>query len=98
MILCEAQLKDANIRYEKTEAGGMDYSGKLMIAKQAVIQREPVEIHLSGRKKDGVVFGIPSALEKAGDENILIVESSEECIRIPLGKISLLRRIKKTVF
>ena len=103
LILCDSQLKNADIRYEKLEARGMDYSGKIMIAKHAISLQSPVEIHLSGKKKDDCVFGIPKALEKNGSESILVVEQQgetalKETIRIPLGKISLLRRIKKTIF
>jgi hypothetical protein len=52
MILCESQLKDAVIRYEKLEARGLDYSGKVLIARQAISLQTPVEIYLSGRKKN----------------------------------------------
>ena len=102
LILCESQLKDAVIRYEKLEARGLDYTGKLMIAKQAVSQQLPLEIHLTGRKGE-CVFGIPRALEKIAGDNILIVEQHEDdapgkTIRISLGKISLLRRMRKSIF
>ena len=108
LVLCETQLKDANIRYEKLEARLMDYAGKQNIAKQAISQQSPVEIVWSGsaasgkaRNPDGEkIFGFPKALEKEGNEQILVLnkDGDKDFTRIPLAKISLLRRIKKSIF
>ena len=101
LVLCETQLKEANLRYEKLEARHMDYAGKQNIARQAMAQQTPVEIVWPGKGKNGErIFGIPKALEKEGGEFILVIfpAGEEEVMRIPLGKISLLRRIKKSIF
>jgi hypothetical protein len=98
LVLCESQLKDAVVRYEKLEARGLDYAGKAMIAKQAIAKQLPVEVSWPGRQKQESVIGIPKALEKKDDESVLILESAENTFRIPLGKIGLLRRIKKSIF
>ena len=101
LVLCESQLTDAFIRYEKLEARGMDYAGKALIAKQAIAMQSPVEVIWPGRQKQEHIFGIPKAMEKTGGESILIIEPSSDqgnTIRLPLGKISLLRRIKKSIF
>ncbi|MCL1836731.1 MAG: helicase-associated domain-containing protein [Treponema sp.] len=109
LVLCESQLKGAIVRYEKLEARGLDYAGKALIAKQAIAMKSPVEVVCPGRKEN--IFGIPKALEKAGGESILVIEllddkaetalqeaALHEAVRVPLGKISLLRRIKKSIF
>ena len=113
LILCEAQLKDADIRYEKLEARHMDYTGKQNVAKQAISQKSPVEIVLPVKGKEKRIFGIPQSLEKEENEIILVIntmhtalavpspekkDDSDEIKRIPLAKISLLRRIKKSIF
>ena len=105
LVLCESQLKDAVVRYEKLEARGLDYVGKAHIAKQAITMQAPVEVICPGRQKQEHVFGIPKALEKADGESILVIDPLGEedtgtpgTLRIPLGKISLLRRIKKSIF
>ena len=100
LILCESQLRDASVRYEKLEARSLDYVGKAIIAKQAIALQSPVEIIRSGKSEERL-FGIPKALEKEGGESILIIsplESVGDSLRIPLWKISLLRRIKKSIF
>ena len=94
LVICETQLKDVNIRYEKLEARHMDYTGKQNIARQAISQQSPVEVVWTNKGKEERIFGIPQALEKEGNELILVVEA----MRIPLAKISLLRRIKKSIF
>ena len=98
LVLCESQLKDAVVRYEKLEARGLDYAGKAMIAKQAIAKQLPVEVSWAGRQKQESVIGVPKALEKKDDENVLVMESAGTTIRVPLGKIGLLRRIKKSIF
>ena len=96
LVLCEAQLKDAEIRYEKLEARHMDYAGKQNIAKQAITQQSPLELELQQDKR---IFGIPKSLEKENNELILVILPDEqEALRIPLAKIKLLRRIKKSIF
>jgi hypothetical protein len=101
LVLCETQLKEANLRYEKLEARLMDYAGKQNIAKQAIAQQSPVEIvRLAGGKDGERIFGVPKALEKEGGELVLVIapQEKEDVMRIPIGKISLLRRIKKSIF
>jgi hypothetical protein len=99
LVLCEAQLKDADIRYEKLEARHMDYAGKQNIAKQAISQKSPVHITWQFKNREKEMFGIPRTLEKQGNDLILVINDvNDELLRIPLAKISLLRRIKKSIF
>ena len=99
LVLCETQLKEASLRYEKLEARNMDYAGKQNIAKQAIAQQSPVEI-VHGTGNGERIFGIPKALEKKGGDIVLVIvpASGQDELFIPLGKISLLRRIKKSIF
>ncbi|MDR1319078.1 MAG: hypothetical protein LBJ90_05590 [Treponema sp.] len=105
LVLVETQLKNASIRYEKLEARGLDYVGKALIAKQAIAMKSPLEVIWAqpGKSADRF-FGIPLTLEKEGGESILVINpfgaggSTEKDMRIPLGKISFLRRIKKSIF
>ena len=109
LVLCDTQLKEANLRFEKLEAKLMDYTGKQNIAKQAISQQSPVEVicpikGAADRKNNDMlaegekIFGIPKALEKQGNELILVIDISSEIRRIPLAKIIKLRRIKKSIF
>jgi hypothetical protein len=99
LVLCETQLKEASLRYEKLEARNMDYAGKQNIAKQAIAQQSPVEI-VRGAGNGERIFGIPKALEKKDGDYVLVLlpAGGRDELSIPLGKISLLRRIKKSIF
>jgi len=105
LILSEAQLDGASVRYEKLEARGLDYAGKSTIAKQAVEAGFLVEVTWpdpGGELKRTV--GIAQALEKKEGDSIFVFrsggnsENEASVFRIPLGKISLLRRIKRSIF
>jgi hypothetical protein len=106
LILNESQLAGVSVRYEKLEARGLDYVGKTSIAKQAIASKQLIEITWSN--PDGAmirVIGTPEALEKSGGETLLVLNPVPqgtlvpgELIRLPLGKIGLLRRIKQSIF
>jgi hypothetical protein len=103
LVLTESQLEGASVKYEKLEARGLDYVGKTVIAKQAIASGSLLEVTWP-RPGGGTntTTGIPSALEKKEGESVLILKplSREEDreLRLPLGKISLLRRIKQSIF
>jgi hypothetical protein len=107
-VLTEAQLDPASVRGEKLEARGLDYVGKAAIAKQALVSRSLVEVLWSGGGGERRMVGVPLALEKSGGESMLVIgdvppaagaaRGQGDTFRIPLGKISLLRRIKKSIF
>jgi len=101
LILCESQLKDAVLRYEKLEARGLDYAGKTLIARQAINLQSLVEVTWTVKQKQERILGIPKTLEKTGSEAVLVIkplDDEDDTIRVPLGKISLLRRIKRSIF
>jgi hypothetical protein len=105
MIVSETQLKDVSLRYEKLEARSLDYVGKTGIARQAMASGSLLEITWNtpgavpgtGEQK---ILGTPENLEKKGGEMIVTVRprDGKDPVKIPLGKISLLRRIKQSIF
>jgi hypothetical protein len=101
LILSESQLVGVSVRYEKLEARGLDYVGKTSIAKQAIAAKLHIEIMWADQDGEvNRVIGIPEALEKSEGETILVLTPipTGDIIRLPLGKISLLRRIKQSIF
>jgi hypothetical protein len=101
VVVSETQLTDPSLRYEKVEARSLDYVGKTGIARQAIASRAVLELTWTipgnGEQK---LLGVPESLEKKGGEMILTMQPREggESLKIPLGKISLLRRIKQSIF
>jgi hypothetical protein len=105
LVLNETQLESTSLRYEKLEARGLDYTGKAAIAKQAIETGSLLEITWPGRDgESNRTVGIPQTLEKKEGENVLVLKASgnsgngARVFKIPLGKISLLRRIKQSIF
>ena len=102
LILTEAQLEKSSVRYERLEARGLDFAGKTSIARQAVDNSSLLEIFWPGSGGEtNSITGVAQALEKKGNESILVLKEQEgtgNTIRIPLGKISLIRRIKQSIF
>jgi hypothetical protein len=110
LVLSEAQLERASVKYEKLEARGLDYVGKAAIAKQAIVSGSLLEVSWPGPEGEiNRTTGIPSALEKKDGESVLIFkspsdplqgdgETGEKEVRVLLGKISLMRRIKQSIF
>jgi hypothetical protein len=104
LVLSEVQLEGTSIKYEKLEARGLDYVGKAAIAKQAIASGSLLEV--SWPEPGGGIkraTGIPSALEKKDGESVLILKSppgeeGEKEISVFLAKISLIRRIKQSIF
>ena len=101
VVLAPSQLVAAAVRYEKLEAKGLDYVGKVRVAEQALATGSLVEIFWRGSKGEpNRALGAPAALEKTSGEVELVLDTAPrgERIRIAVGKISLLRRIKRSIF
>jgi uncharacterized membrane protein len=101
LILSETQLVGGAARSEKMEARNLDYAGKNLVAKQAIALKCPVEVlWVTPEGESSRLMGVPGALEKRGGETILALKTlpGGNEIRLPLGKISLLRRIKQSIF
>ncbi|GAB1482632.1 hypothetical protein MASR2M78_14480 [Treponema sp.] len=101
VVLNESQLVGAAVRYEKLEAKGLDYVGKVRVAEQAISSGSLVELFWSGPKGESErAIGAPVSLEKSSGQVELLVDTAPngERIRLAVGKISLLRRIKRSMF
>ena len=105
LVLSEAQLEATSLRYEKLEARLLDYAGKAAIAKHAIESGSLVEVTwpVPGGEQNCVI-GVLQALEKKEGESTLVLrvggdsETDPKILRISLGKVSLLRRIKQSIF
>jgi hypothetical protein len=104
LVLSEAQLEGSSIKYEKLEARGLDFAGKAAVARQAIASGSLVEVSWpepgGGTRR---TTGIPLSLEKKGGESLLVLkpqagEAGEKELSVLLAKISLIRRIKQSIF
>jgi hypothetical protein len=84
--------------YEKNEAHGMDYTGKLIIAKHALSNGSPVEISWRVEDVEKKLFCIIKDIERDQSGDILLVSADQREQSIPLGKVSVIKRIKQSIF
>ncbi len=101
VVLTESQLVGAAVRYEKLEAKGLDYVGKVRVAEQALSSGSLVELFWRGPKGEpNRALGAPVSLDKSGGEVELSLDPAPrgERLKIAVGKISLIRRIKRSIF
>jgi hypothetical protein len=109
LVVSPRQLSGAFLRYEKREARGLDYAGKLALVKQALLSNETLEIIFQdsdGSEKN--VTLAPVTLEKTENGTFLSVKPSggetgeslkdQVCMKIAMGKIRVIRRIKRSIF
>jgi hypothetical protein len=92
IVLNKSQLVGESVRFEKVEAGGMDYTGKIHVIESAIQNGGILEVALDSGNS---VAGRPAELNKKAPNAQLILElsSSGEKICIPVSSAV---RIKKT--
>lgn len=101
LIICETQLENATLCHERLKASSMDYAGKIAIAKQALSGGEILEISFQNEAgKTMSSIGYPAGLEKSDKDTILSLRLLEtnDAIRVSVGKIQGIRRIKQSIF
>lgn len=92
IVVNKSQLVGASVRFEKVEAGGMDYTGKIHVIESAIQNGGILEVALDSGNS---LVGRPVELNKKAPNAQLILElsSSGEKICIPVSSAV---RIKKT--
>ena len=101
LILTERQLKSGALKAEKTEAKGLDYSGKVRIIEQSLSSGgflEVIERTVDGSPQRRLVE--PSSLRKEGNELILVGQElpNRVAVELSVSKLGLVRRLRATLF
>ncbi len=101
ILLFPQQITEGSARYEKNEAKGLDYSGKIRLAEQAIESRGYL-LEIVERKNDELVTSLvkPEFLDKSDKDVVLegIILPDEERVSIRIGKASLVKKIKTSLF
>jgi hypothetical protein len=101
LILSDRQLKSGALKAEKTEAKGLDYSGKVRIIEQSLSSGgflEVIERTADGSPQRRLVE--PSSMRKEGSELILVGRELPNRVPVELSvsKLGLVRRLRATLF
>lgn len=100
VAILPTQLDPLSVRPEKLEARGMDFLGKVRIAEYAVLTASLLEIVLDEKEGQRRVLGRPVSTDKrSGDATVkLVVEPDQRVEEISLGRATLVRRIRGSIF
>ncbi|MDR0551156.1 MAG: hypothetical protein LBG72_03960 [Spirochaetaceae bacterium] len=101
LIVSLSQMEGIKVNEEKLEARGMDYNGKIALAKQAVETKDLLEIEINGSEERILVK--PISIGKRESDTVIsavTVNTTEggekKNISFPLGKIKYIRRLKNS--
>ena len=101
IILFSSQITEGSARYEKNEAKGLDYNGKIRIAEQSLESRGYL-LEIVERKEGEQITSLvkPENLDKSQKDVVLegILLPDEEKVSIKIGKASVVKKIKTSLF
>ncbi|WP_296328566.1 helicase-associated domain-containing protein [uncultured Treponema sp.] len=95
IILSPAQLRADSVKFERIEAGGMDFSGKLHIVEGSISNNSMVELQFDDR----VIVGVPLSITKTGTDATVLMEvmpDREEKV-LSIGQAKFVKRIRGSV-
>lgn len=98
VVLSPVQLCGDSVRFERIEAGGMDFQGKVHIAEHALSSHSMVE--LVYEDDSVVILGTPVAIEKKEGDAImkLVVEPDKKSVQYSIGRANSIKRIPGSIF
>ncbi len=95
LILTSKQLVGETVRTEKTEAGGIDFMGKIQVIEQAIASSNMIEI----TNPNGSYVGRPLKIEKKeGDASIVVGLEDSKTITLLIGQARNVRRFRQPLF
>jgi hypothetical protein len=101
IVVNPVQLKADSVVYEKTEAGYMDFQGKIRLLDFAVNNHTLVALRMkTGGTQDTDIFGYPLALMRRTQDILVIIRTEPEHFlqSYPVGQLQSVRRIRPSLF
>ena len=98
IVVNPVQLRGNSVRFERIEAGGMDFLGKVHIIDHAVSTNSMIEISFDEESER--LVGVPLSVEKhEGDTILKLCVEPEKTIKIiSVSKIAFIKRIRGAIF
>lgn len=97
IIINDIQLRGTSVRFERLEASGMDYSGKLHVVDSAIANNCMIEIQ--GDDNSDTLVGTPLSLNKRTEnaEVKVRLEPDHSIVDISIGAASRIKKIRATI-
>ena len=98
VVLSSVQLRGDSVRFERIEAGGMDFQGKVHIAEHALSSHSMVELVFDD--DTGIILGTPVSIEKKEGDAIMkiVVEPDKKSMTFSIGRANSIKRIPGSIF
>lgn len=95
IILSPVQLRGDSVKYERIEAGGMDFSGKLHIIEGSISNNCMVELQFDDR----IIVGVPISVTKTENDATVLIEVMPERAEklLSIGQAKFVKRIRGSV-
>ena len=103
IVLIPEQLKPETVHFERIEASGMDFSGKVHIIEDAIASDNMVEIEYTGMNPDEPksvrMLGTPLSIEKHEYDSIvrMIIHPEEEARSFSISRASCIKKIRGSI-
>lgn len=102
IILDKSQLRAESVKFTKLEASGMDFSGKVHIIEQAILDKSTIEITLASQENfEGITTtGIPVSTQKYDDDVLVSVKIANSSVlqNFSISQANKIRRIYSSSF
>ena len=99
IVVDPVQLRPETVKFELTEATGMDYTRKIHLLDSAISKSSLVEIRITG--EDKMIFGLPKGIVKSGDVSSVVLETRQDGIKeekeFEIARISYLRKVRTSL-
>jgi hypothetical protein len=90
------------VRFDKKEAAGMDFLGKIQLIEYAVNRRTPLEFGLppDGQGQEERLIGVPLWLEKQTSDVFVTLRAEPGNIhaRYSVGQLRFVRKVRQSIF
>ncbi len=98
IILSKEQLRPESVRFEKLEAYGMDYTGKIHVIESAISSGCMIEMDLDGHSDS--LIGYPSNLnKKSGNaEFVLMQEPDHQPMIVAVSAASRIKKLRNSLY
>ena len=98
-ILSAEQLRPQSVKFELTEASGMNFAGKIRIIENAIQNGNLVEVEMSRTKE--ILVGVPKSIAKDGENTTARLsqktnENTSQEIEIAVASIARVKKIKNS--
>lgn len=100
IILDESQINSNNIKFESVQVSALDYSAKLHLCENAILQSKKLEITVEVKNKHKTFYCTPVEVKKTEKKDLLslLLDDSPKIRNLDISKIAKIKMVKDSIF